>query len=44
MAPMAGDIEGTPNCPTCLHALEITGSDARPYWSCPSCSHIALTS
>lgn len=43
MGRVTGDIEGTPNCPTCLHPLEITGTDTRPYWTCPSCGHAALT-
>ena len=35
-------IDATPNFPTCLHPLEITGSDARPYWACTTCGHVAL--
>lgn len=40
---MVDEIESTPNCPTCLHPLETTGSDTRPYLHCPHCGYIALT-
>ena len=40
---MPTEIEDTPNCPACLHSLEIAGSDARPYWACLDCGHISLT-
>ena len=34
---------GTPNCDVCLKMLELSGTDERPYWYCPSCKVARLT-
>lgn len=42
MMVLVNDDEGlidaaAPNCEECLHPLEVAGTEAHPYWWCPSC-------
>jgi hypothetical protein len=32
-----------PTCEECLHALEVAGTEAHPYWWCPECKVARLS-